>query len=108
MGIAFAGYFYVPNMNQGYTEFRSYLIIRNKYIYDISKDFVSGAKLCNKALWKTFGSLMPFDQRGRNYHNMKMYEKSLADLNRSLELNPNNVTSLTLRGLTYQLMGRYE
>ncbi|CAG8504450.1 5470_t:CDS:1, partial [Cetraspora pellucida] len=39
---------------------------------------------------------------------MGRYEESLADLNKSLEIRPNDATTLYTRGLTYQEMGRYE
>ena len=36
------------------------------------------------------------------------YKYSLVDLNKSLEIDPNNATALNNRELTYQLIGRYE
>ena len=36
------------------------------------------------------------------------YKYSLVDLNKILEIYPNNTTALNNRRLTYQLIGRYE
>ncbi|RIB10141.1 hypothetical protein C2G38_2206932 [Gigaspora rosea] len=46
--------------------------------------------------------------RGDAYRIMNRYEESLADLNKSLEIEPNEASTLGRRGDTYCMMGRYE
>ncbi|RIB24838.1 kinase-like domain-containing protein, partial [Gigaspora rosea] len=46
--------------------------------------------------------------RGETYRKINRYEESLANLNKSLEIEPNNANALRNRGKTYRNMNRYE
>jgi tetratricopeptide (TPR) repeat protein len=46
--------------------------------------------------------------RGWTYWAMERYDQALADLNRAIELNPENASALASRGETYRLMERYD
>lgn len=46
--------------------------------------------------------------RAKAFNDLRRYEEALADLNRALELDPNNTQTLGLRGNTYLTMKRYE
>jgi len=47
-------------------------------------------------------------QRARTYQDMGRYEEALADLDRAVELDPDNFITRVFRGAAYQNMGRYE
>ncbi|RHZ77902.1 hypothetical protein Glove_169g66 [Diversispora epigaea] len=46
--------------------------------------------------------------RGKFYRKMGIYEESTADLNKVLEIEPNNVKVLISKGKVYKKMGKYE
>jgi len=46
--------------------------------------------------------------QGKTYYMMKKYKESLADLNKSLEIEPNDSWVLKQRGKTYYIMNKYE
>jgi tetratricopeptide (TPR) repeat protein len=46
--------------------------------------------------------------RAKAFNDLRRYEEALQDLNRALELDPNNTQALGLRGNTYLTMKRYE
>ena len=46
--------------------------------------------------------------RGDTYRMIKKYEEAIADLNRSLEMDPNGACSFGRRGEVYRMMKKYE
>ncbi|RIB23353.1 kinase-like domain-containing protein [Gigaspora rosea] len=101
--------FYIHDSISIGQQFNQLQVVDQNYFsknYKYERKSIEEIGVSNKLL-KTEYDIEILENRAKLYFESGKYDESLINLNRLLDINPNNAITLSDRGLTYYVMGKY-